>query len=333
MNRFDLEKFSKEELINLLLKIASNKQSPTPAPRTKKQIPIPAPRRSVKELVNDYEQNIILPPMEVRDKPIPAPRIKKQIPVPAPRTEITKRKRAIKDNALSFEISIENNEDPLQQLQNTRKAVERHLIHLLVSMKGIKFIECVKATYTKISNGEIEFKTAYFFSSPYVILNNSDIEKSLQSSKNHILEQMARLVSEGSGWTIDSIDNHYIDIVKYQPVGGSSYIPLPKELQNGKKGLINMKNYDNQCFRWCHIRHLNPQEKYPQRIKRVDKAYVENLDYSGIEFPVEVKQYNKIEKQNSIRINVFSYENKKPFPVYVSKEKYENTMNLLLVYI
>ena len=76
---------------------------------------------------------------------------------------------------------------------------------------------------------------------------------------------------------------------------------------------------------------LNPQEKYPQRIKKVDKAYVENLDYSGIEFPVEVKQCNKLEKQNSIRINVFSYENKKPFPIYVSKEKYENCLNLLLI--
>ena len=92
-----------------------------------------------------------------------------------------------------------------------------------------------------------------------------------------------------------------------------------------------MTNNDNQCFRWCYIRYLNPQEKYPQRIKKVDKAYVENLDYSGIEFPVEVKQYNKIEKQNSIRINVFSYENKKPFPIYVSKEKYENCLNLLLI--
>lgn len=320
MNRFDLEKFSKEELINLLLKIASNKQSPTPAPRTKKQIPIPAPRRSVKELVNDYEQNIILPPMEFRDKPIPAPIEFRDDPIPAPKTKISKRKTAIKDNALSFEISIENNEDPLKQLQNTRKAVERHLIHLLASMKGIKLIECVKATYTKMSNGEMEYKTAYFFSSPYVILNNSDIEKSLQSSKNHILEQMARLVSEGSGWTIDSIDNHYINIVKYQPVGGSSYIPLPKELQNGKKGLINMKNYDNQCFRWCHIRHLNPQEKYPQRIKKVDKAYVENLDYSGIEFPVEVKQYNKIEKQNSIRKMFFLMKTKNHFQFMCQKK-------------
>ena len=47
-----------------------------------------------------------------------------------------------------------------------------------------------------------------------------------------------------------------------------------------------MKNTDNECFRWCHIRHLNPQKKNPQRIKQVDKEYIKNLNYSGIEFPV-----------------------------------------------
>ena len=193
MNRSELEKLSKAELIDLLLNKMTSKK------------PIPTPRRSVKQLVTDVEQNIILP--------------------------------------------------PLQQLQNTRRAVEYHLIHLLPSMKGLKFIECIKATYTKMSNGKIEYKKAYFFSSPNIVLNNFDVEKSLQLSKNHILEQMARLVAEGSGWTIDSIDNHYMKVVKYQPVNGSSYIPLPKELQHSRKGLINMKNYDNECFRWCHIRY------------------------------------------------------------------------------
>ena len=148
MNRSELEKLSKAELIDLLLNKMTSKK------------PIPTPKRSVKQLVTDYEQNIILPPLEFGDKPIPAPRTKKQIPVPAPRTKITKRKTAIKDNALSFEISIRNNKDPLQQLQNTRKAVEYHLIHLLPSMKGLKFIECIKATYTKMSNGKIEYKKA-----------------------------------------------------------------------------------------------------------------------------------------------------------------------------
>ena len=38
----------------------------------------------------------------------------------------------------------------------------------------------------------------------------------------------------------------------------------------------------------------------------------ENLDYSENEFSVAVKQYNKIEKQNNININVFGYEDNQP---------------------
>ena len=35
--------------------------------------------------------------------------------------------------------------------------------------------------------------------------------------------------------------------------------------------------------------------------------------------------------QNETNINVFGYENKQPYPIYVSKEKYDNQMNLLLI--
>ena len=142
---------------------------------------------------------------------------------------------------------------------------------------------------------------------------------------------ISQWISEGSGWTIQSVDNHYINIVKYQPMKGSSYMKLPQELQHSSKGLINMKNDHNKCFRWCHIRHLNPQNKDPQRIKKSDKAFIQNLDYKGIEFPVTIKQINKIEKQNSLNINVFGYEEKQPFPLYISNEKYEDCMNLLLI--
>ena len=112
---------------------------------------------------------------------------------------------------------------------------------------------------------------------------------------------------------------------------GSSYIELPIELQNSAKGLINIKNKDDECFRWCHIRHLNPQKKDPQRIKKDDKQFIEGLDYTIIEFPVSQKHYNKIEKQNSIGINVFGYEKGQPFPIHISKEKFEDQMNLLLI--
>ena len=122
-----------------------------------------------------------------------------------------------------------------------------------------------------------------------------------------------------------------MNIVEYQPLKGSSYIELPIELRNSMKGLINIKNNDNECFRWCHIRLLNPQDSHSELIKRSDKHYLEKLDYSGIEFPIKINQYNKIEKQNEININVFGYENKQPYPIYVSKEKYKNHMELLLI--
>ena len=58
---------------------------------------------------------------------------------------------------------------------------------------------------------------------------------------------------------------------------------------------------------------------------------INELSYEGIEFPVSQKHYNKVEKQNSIGINVFGYENGQPFPIHISKETFEDQMNLLLI--
>ena len=90
-------------------------------------------------------------------------------------------------------------------------------------------------------------------------------------SRQEILSVIDKWVSEGSGWVIDRIDSHYLHVTLYKPLNGSNYIELPTELRNSKKGLINMKNKDEECFRWCHIRHLNLQEKDSQRIKKEDK--------------------------------------------------------------
>ena len=329
MDKASLKKLSKSELIKLLLK-----QDNKPVPQ--KRRPIPTPRKSVKQMVKQYEDNILQPPAEFRDnyKPVPAPRTKKNAvkkPVPTPRTIIQQKDKALKGYTKSFEIGIKNNKDPLTQMQNTRKAIEQRAITLLNEMKGLKYVETLKVTFNKISDGEIVEKLAYFNSKVQTIINNTEINEALQMSKQNLLNQISQWISEGSGWTIQSVDSHYLNIVKYKPMKGSSYIQLPSELRNSSKGLINMKNEDNECFRWCHIRHLNPQEKYPQRIKKVDKPYVEKLDYSGVEFPVGVKHYSKIEKQNSININVFGYEDRQPYPIYVCKEKYEDHMELLLV--
>ena len=329
MEKSSLKKLSKSQLIKLLLE----REKPKPVQRRR---PIPTPRKSVKEMVKQYEENIILPPAEFRDnyKPVPAPRTKKNAvkkPVPTPRTIIKQTDKALKGFVKSYEINIRNNRDPLVQMQNTRKGAESQVTTLLNEMKGLKYVETLKVTFEKISADVIVEKSAYFNSASQTIINQMEINEALQMSKQNILNKIAQWISEGSGWTIQSVDSHYLNIAKYEPMKGSSYIQLPSELRNSAKGLINMKNEDNECFRWCHIRHLNRQDKYPQRIKKIDKQYVEKLDYSGVEFPVGVKHYNKIEKQNSINISVFGYENKQQFPIYISKEKYEDHMELLLI--
>ena len=58
---------------------------------------------------------------------------------------------------------------------------------------------------------------------------------------------------------------------------------------------------------------------------------INELIYEGTEFPISQKHYNKVEKQNSIRINVFGYEKGQPFPIHISKEMFEDQMNLLLI--
>ena len=120
-------------------------------------------------------------------------------------------------------------------------------------------------------------------------------------------------------------------MASYIPLRGNSYIPVPKELRNSKKGLINLKNEDNKCFLWCHIRHKNPAKKDPQRVKISDKEFVQKLDYSGITFPVQIKDVGKIEKQNSINISIFGYENEKLYPIRISEEKYDDHMDLLYI--
>ena len=71
----------------------------------------------------------------------------------------------------------------------------------------------------------------------------------------------------GSGWVVDRIEDLYIDVANYDLLAGSTYIQLPPELNNPKKSLINIKNKDDECFKRCHIRFLNSQDKHPERIK------------------------------------------------------------------
>ena len=96
------------------------------------------------------------------------------------------------------------------------------------------------------------------------------------------------------------------------------------------KGLINLKNKDDECFKWCHVRFINPQNKDPERIKKQDKTIASTLDYRGINFPMKARDYEVVEERLKINVNGFGYENK-VFPLYVSKNSNEQVLNVLSI--
>ena len=96
-------------------------------------------------------------------------------------------------------------------------------------MKGFKYVETLEVTFEKMSDNDIINKTAYFNGDTETIINDNEIVKSLEYSKEHILNIISIWISEGSGWTVKSVNNHYLNIVKYNPFKGSSYIKLREE--------------------------------------------------------------------------------------------------------
>ena len=121
-----------------------------------------------------------------------------------------------------------------------------------------------------------------------------------------------------------------MDISNYDPLSGSSYTPLSTELNHLVKRLINIKKKYNECFKWCHIRLLNYINNHPERINKQDKKIADALDYRGIKFPMETRDYEIIEERFNINVNVFGYENR-VFPLYISKKSNEQVSNLLLI--
>ena len=89
-----------------------------------------------------------------------------------------------------------------------------------------------------------------------VNLPSTNLEDLNQRMAEKIFESIYSYNKEGF-YKFEKVLKLDIRMVDYIPLCGSSYIPLPKYLAD-KKAIINMQNEDNQCFKWCVTRALNP---------------------------------------------------------------------------
>ena len=69
------------------------------------------------------------------------------------------------------------------------------------------------------------------------------------------------------------------------------------------------------------FRHLNPLKTEPERITKALKRWLMILIMKVLN--LSKKDFGKIEKKNNICINVFCYENRLAYPVYLSDQEFE----------
>ena len=137
-----------------------------------------------------------------------------------------------------------------------------------------------------------------------------------------------------SGWAIDGVQTLWLNIARYQPLRGGSYIPLPAAVAAKNKGgmaVLNVKNKDDNCLRWA-LRSALANPALPHHPERTTwYSNEDGLDFTGIDAPTPVSQIPKVKRQNNLAINVFGWE-KGVIIHHISKQPGEMPrINLLLI--
>ena len=201
------------------------------------------------------------------------------------------------------------------------KTARTTLIPLLKKNKGIKVKLDFHCNMTKIVDGGWVVMPFQFHSDIELNLGATDEEELYEKMIGRIEEKMQTLTHQISGCGFDSVIKLEMHTVVYKPLGGGSYIKLPKEIAT-KKAVVNMKNTkDDQCFLWCILRALNPVKRDKEIIDGTLKSKIDTVNMGDIHYPVALKDVSKFEKLNpNIAVSVYTYdENYSVGPLQVSE--------------
>ena len=172
------------------------------------------------------------------------------------------------------------NYDPIEFLAYAKPAI-LNIFNSNRNIKTILYLYCLM-----IRDGEIPAEFAFHSKDLKLVLEGTDISELYDEMTDEIEEEIQKVEdTEGSGWTFLKVIKLVLHTTKWEPIYGSSYIPLDPYLAN-KKAIINMQNEDDKCFMWCVLRALYPKDIHPERIDKDLKSKQDNINMNGIYYPV-----------------------------------------------
>ena len=200
------------------------------------------------------------------------------------------------------------------------------------SMSKVKLmLNCVMSK-TDLNTGEYIETNPTFLSKNKIILIGTDLFETSDEMFEEVMVNMVNYQKDGSNLQFERVNELVIPFASFQPLKGSSFIKLPKELEL-KKAIINIKNDDVLCFKWAVTRSLNMVENHPERVTSTLFTQSQKLDWGGLSFPTPLHEISRFEKRNpGIAVHVFGYDKKEweIFPLRRSKVIGRNIDLLLL---
>jgi hypothetical protein len=167
------------------------------------------------------------------------------------------------------------------------------------------------------------------FTKMRVLTRSSSIEDSFKDNADKIHGKMSEFQVRGSGWTLTKIVRLEVNVNKYNPLRGNSFIDLPAKIKN-KKAIINIQNADEYCFAWAVNSALHEAVSQTDRTSSYPH-YTRSMNLGDIQFPMKMTDIKKFELLNpTISINVYGLEEDKIVgPYYHTKNRKNTHINLL----
>jgi hypothetical protein len=167
-----------------------------------------------------------------------------------------------------------------------------------------------------------------------VLTQGDSIEQIWVNKLDEINNKMCEFQERQSGWALSKINKLEIQINKYVPLRGNSFIDLPNSIKR-KRAIVNVRNQDEECFRWAVLSALFPYNTTFTPESQIYESVRNEIQFGDIQFPINVADIKKFEALNtSISINVFGLEevNRKyeiVGPLYHTNNRKPTHINLL----
>lgn len=237
---------------------------------------------------------------------------------------------AFKNRIISYKLS------PFEEyLTPEAFLIDNEKYFMKIINNTLKTFDCIKVNFELFAffflhkTGEKQLKS---FNTKYsIICKGTDIHELYLNTIQSFQKKLSEFQHRESGWSCESMSHLEININKYSPFRGGSYIDLPSVVRN-TKSCLNIRNNDNYCFLWSIVAAIHPQKNnvcltssYPH--------YSIVLNTDGMTFPPSYKDIKIFENSNEISVNVYGLDDKNNVtgPLYITSARKNNHVNLLYI--